>query len=54
MKTNSHPYLTPGEAQAFIDGIEYANDSSLSAYIDPDDPTTVVTVDEDGCEETDP
>lgn len=47
MKTTHHPYNTPAEAQAFLDGVEYVNDSAINAFIDPDDPKCVVTEDED-------
>jgi hypothetical protein len=48
MKILNHVYKTPAEAQAFLDGVEYVNDSALTGYIDPNDPCTVITEDKDG------
>ena len=51
MQVTHRTYNTPQEAQAFLDGIEFVNDSAVLAWISNVDNCVVVIEDEDGSDD---
>lgn len=47
MKTESYTFDTPQEAAAFLQGVQFVNDSALTASVDPEDDCTIITEDQD-------
>ena len=46
-------WTTPEEANAFLEGVEWVNDGALKAWIDRENPSDVLVLDEDIIDDSD-